>query len=96
MVPDILNTVFHLLEQEGFPMGKKKHHLQMDHNAYPMRFGIVLKENLERYAYVSNIPRLQRFSISVLQPSDIRYLSNLFSIKCHETMMNQSTNQSIS
>ena len=35
------------------------------------------------------------FSISVLQPRDIRYLSNLFSIKCHETMMNQSTNQSI-
>ena len=61
-----------------------------------MRFGIVLKENLERYAYVSNIPRLQRFSISVLQPRDIRYLSNLFSIKCHVTMMNQSTNQSIS
>ena len=37
-----------------------------------------------------------RFSISVLQPRDIRYLSNLFSIKCHETMMNQSTNHSIS
>ena len=50
MVPDILNKVFRLLELGGFPMGKKKRHPQMDHNVYPMRFGIVLKENPERYA----------------------------------------------
>ena len=50
MVPDILNKVFRLLERGGFPMDKKKRHLQMDHNVYPMRFGIVLKENPERYA----------------------------------------------